>query len=100
MAFILLKNDNEQDYYCSTSNVAGIQAWDKEVRLTVQHGPRLFGRPNEVKLQDAFRISAANKAADGAALELAQDISAAEKAGTVLDLRDRCILTKQGPAMR
>lgn len=96
MAFIHLKTDDESDYLCNTANIAGIRYYD-EIYLEVQKGPRLPGRPGEVNLQETFRISAGKEDVAAAAAELAAEITAAEKSGADLDLRQRVILSDLNP---
>ncbi|TAL37598.1 MAG: hypothetical protein EPN97_04870 [Alphaproteobacteria bacterium] len=96
MTFIKLTTDDKNDYLCNTANVAGIR-YDDEIYLEIQKGPRLPGRPGEVKLQEVFRISAGKENIAEAAAELATAISACEKSGQELDLRPRCILTDLNP---
>jgi hypothetical protein len=94
MAFINLKTDDKRDYLCSTANIASIQ-YDEEIYLELQKGPRLLGRPGEMNLQDTFRISAGKEDVAAAATELAAEITAAEKSGATIDLRERVILSQQ-----
>ncbi|MEZ0224387.1 MAG: hypothetical protein ACAH83_07540 [Alphaproteobacteria bacterium] len=96
MTFIKLTTDDKSDYLCSTANIAGIRYYD-EIYLEVQKGPRLPGRPGEVNLQETFRISAGKEDVAAAAAELAAEITAAEKSGADLDLRQRVILSDLNP---
>lgn len=100
MAFINLKTDDKCDYLCNTANIAGI-SYDAEIYLDVQKGPRLLGRPGEVNLQETFRIAAGKEDVAAAAAELADQITAAEKSGATLDLRQRVVLSEpRGWGMR
>jgi hypothetical protein len=93
MAFINLKTDDKRDYLCSTANIASI-TYDEEIYLEVQKGQRLPGRPGQVNLQETFRISAGKEDVAAAAAELAEQISATEKSGATLDLRQRVLLSE------
>jgi hypothetical protein len=96
MAFLFLKANDEREYLCSTSNIALITTEESgDVVLTLQKGPRLLGRPGEVKLQDEFRISAGDSRKG-----VVFDIMDNEKEGGILDLSKQCILAPKGFAVR
>ncbi|MEZ0261861.1 MAG: hypothetical protein ACAH80_12690 [Alphaproteobacteria bacterium] len=90
MAFVLLKDEDGQDFICNTANIASITADAADVFITVQKGATVTtNRPYESTLQHKFRLSAERSTPEKAALQLADDIAKADHDGKNLDLRHR-----------
>lgn len=90
MAFVVLKDEDGQDFICNTANIASITASGTDVVLRVNKGAVVkTDRSHGTHLQEHFRLSAERKPADKAALLLADDIAAADRDGKNLDLRHR-----------
>jgi hypothetical protein len=90
MAFVLLKDEDGQDFICHSANIASITAGASDVVIEVHKGATVkTDRSLQSHLQQQFRISAERKTPESAALQLAGEIAAADRDGKNLDLRHR-----------
>ncbi|MBI1215584.1 MAG: hypothetical protein GC185_07185 [Alphaproteobacteria bacterium] len=91
MSFVILKDEDGEDFICNSANIASITAQGGDVVIAVHKGATVKGdRSLRSSIQEIFRLNAERRDPAGAALKLADDIAAADSKGVNLDLRKRC----------
>jgi hypothetical protein len=92
MAFILLRDEDGNDYLCNSTNIASITPGERDCVISIHKGTRVreYAGMGRSKLQNEFRLAAGPCGPLQAAVDLADEIALADKAARTLDLRDRC----------
>jgi hypothetical protein len=91
MAFILLRNEDGEDFLCNSTNIASIEPAEGQCVINVHRGSyvREYSNTGRSRLQSQFRLSASKDSLRDA-IDLADEIALADKTAKTLDLRDRC----------
>lgn len=91
MAFVLLKDEDGEDFLTNSSNIASITPAEGACIVTVHKGTnvREYADIGRSRLQTQFRLSA-GKDALREAIDLADEIALADRDAKTLDLRPRC----------
>ncbi len=91
MAFILLRDEDGDDFLCNTSNIASIEPGDNSCVIQVHRGVRVreYADQGKSRLQSYFRLSASKESLRDA-IDLADEIALADRNAKTLDLRSRC----------
>jgi hypothetical protein len=91
MAFVLLKDEDGDDFLCNTSNIASIEPAESGCIINVHKGTRVreWADQGKSRLQSYFRLSAGKNSLRDA-IDLADEIALAERDAKTLDLRPRC----------
>lgn len=92
MAFVLLKDEDGNDYLCNSTNIASITPSGRDCVITVHRGTRVleYSDGSASRLQTQFRLAAGPQDPLRAAIDLADEIAIADKEAKTLDLRHRC----------
>ena len=91
MAFVLLRDEDGEDFLCNSSNIASITPAEDSCVINVHKGTNVkeYADIGRTRLQSQFRISA-GKSPLREAIDLADGIALADRNAKTLDLRDRC----------
>ena len=91
MAFILLKDEDGDDFLCNPSNIATIEPGQDSCIVALHRGTRVreWADQGKTRLQSQFRVSAGKDALRDA-IDLADEIALADRTAKTLDLRHRC----------
>lgn len=91
MAFILLRDEDGQDFLTNSSNIASIIPSTDSCIITLHRGTNVkeYADIGRTRLQSQFRI-AAGKDSLRDAIDLADEIALADRDAKTLDLRPRC----------
>lgn len=92
MAFVLLRDEDGQDFLTNSTNISSITPADDTCIVTVHKGThvRQYADQGPSRLQNQFRLSAMPGNALRSAIDLADEIALADKDCKTLDLRHRC----------
>jgi hypothetical protein len=92
MAFVLLRDEDGNDFLCNSTNIASIQPDGRDCVVTVHRGTRVKDYADRApsRLQSQFRLNAGPQDPLRAAIDLADEIAHADREAKTLDLRHRC----------
>lgn len=91
MAFVLLSDEDGEDFLCNTANIASITPTEDSCIISVHKGTHVkeYADVGRTRLQEQFRISASGNPLREA-IDLADQIALADHEAKTLDLRPRC----------